>query len=142
MFVTSANGNIDYNVQCDSMDSTAANTGYVVRRRSVKSERSVHLNGPMEIQGRVESMSSASLQGDIAVRGKIEAYGNLVVRGNVTCQYVSFSVPQAVAKADSRTRDRIKSFGNVDIAGYVCCAYVQVPSSCTLLIVKLTIYPS
>ncbi|CAK7275267.1 hypothetical protein SEPCBS57363_006594 [Sporothrix epigloea] len=105
MHVTFADG-IDYNVQHDSMDSTAANAGYVVRRTSVKSERSIHLNGPMEVQGRVESMSSVTLQGDVAVRGKMEAYGNLVVRGNVTCH------------------DRIKSFGNVDIAGYVCCAYV------------------
>ncbi|CAK7218678.1 hypothetical protein SBRCBS47491_003590 [Sporothrix bragantina] len=103
MLVTFANGDVDYNMQDHSMDNNAANAGVVKKKRSVKSNTSIHLNGPMEVDGSVKSMGSVTFLGDIAVRDKIEAYGNIEVSGNMTCQ------------------DKIKSFGNMDIAGYVCC---------------------
>ena len=88
MLVTFANGDVDYNMQDHSMDNSADNADVVKKQRSVKSNTSIYLTGPMEVDGSVKSGGSLTFVGDIAVRDKIEAYGNIEVSGNMTCQYV------------------------------------------------------
>lgn len=85
MLLTFNSGDVDYNAQDHSADT---NSAVVKKKKSIKSNSSVHLVGPMEVDGSVKSMGSVSFLGDFAVRDKIEAYGNIEVSGNVTCQYV------------------------------------------------------
>ncbi len=83
MVLSFEDGDVDYNAQDHSGDS---NMAAVVKRRSIKSNTSINLAGPMEVEGSVKSMGSISFLGDFAVRDKIEAYGNVEVSGNLTCQ--------------------------------------------------------
>lgn len=59
------------------------------KKKSVKSNQAVHLQGPLDVDGSVKSMASIQFDGDFAIRDKIEAYGNIDVNGNLTCVYVS-----------------------------------------------------
>ncbi|OAA58544.1 hypothetical protein SPI_06617 [Niveomyces insectorum RCEF 264] len=101
MLLAFNDGDVDYNTIDHSTDD---NPAVVKKKKSIKSNSSVHLVGPMEVDGSVKSMGSIGFLGDFAVRDKIEAYGNIDISGNVTCN------------------DKVKSFGNIDIVGYVYCA--------------------
>jgi hypothetical protein len=61
--------------------------GGVRKRKSVKSEASVELVGPMEVDGSVKSMAAVTFTGDFSVRDRIEAYGDIDVNGSLTCRY-------------------------------------------------------
>ncbi|KAK4224146.1 inhibitor of growth protein 3 [Podospora fimiseda] len=74
------------------------------QKKSIKSEQSIDLRGPMEVDGSVKSMASVTLNGDISVRDRIEAYGDLSLSGNLNCS------------------GKIKSMGNVKISGSAVCA--------------------
>ena len=95
MMLTFSNGDVDYNTQDHTMDNSNANASVIKKKRSIKSNTSIHLTGPMEVDGSVKSMGSVSFLGDFSVRDKIEAYGNIDVSGNVTCQYVN-ALPCAI----------------------------------------------
>ena len=60
----------------------------VRRTRSVKSEDAVSLHGPLDVAGSVKSGRSITLNGDFTVEDKIEAYGSIDITGNVNCGYV------------------------------------------------------
>lgn len=59
----------------------------VRKRKSVKSEDSIELHGPMEVDGSVKSMGAVTFTGNFSVRDRIEAYGDITVNGNLTCRY-------------------------------------------------------
>lgn len=62
--------------------------GAIKKKKSIKSDSSVELKGPMEVDGSVKSMGAVTLNGDFAVRDRIEAYGNIDLNGNLTCRLV------------------------------------------------------
>jgi len=64
----------------------AAASAPVKKKKSIKSDSSVELKGPMEVDGSVKSMAGVTFNGDFAVRERIEAYGNIDVNGNLTCR--------------------------------------------------------
>lgn len=68
--------------------SVPAPRGRVKRKKSIKSETSIDLKGPMEVDGSVKSGAGVTFSGDFAVRDRIEAYGNINVNGSLTCRYV------------------------------------------------------
>jgi hypothetical protein len=68
--------------------SSAAQQATFKKRKSVKSDASVELRGPMEVDGSVKSMGGITFSGDFSVRDRIEAYGNIDINGNLTCKYV------------------------------------------------------
>lgn len=91
-----------YNTEAGSSSSSAAggmqqqqaaanNNASVMKTSSLKSEESMQLTGPMEVDGSVLSKRDITFQGDFAVRKRIEAYRNIEIDGNLTCQYVFFS---------------------------------------------------
>jgi hypothetical protein len=57
-----------------------------VRSQGVKSDASVDLQGPMEVDGCVKSMGNITFTGDFTVRGNIEAYGYIDLAGRLICQ--------------------------------------------------------
>ena len=57
----------------------------VPKTRSVKSEDAVSLQGPLDVAGSVKSGRSITLNGDFTVEDKIEAYGSIDITGNVNC---------------------------------------------------------
>lgn len=63
--------------------------GRVKRKKSVKSDSSIELKGPMEVDGSVKSGAGVTFNGDFAVRDRIEAYGNIDVNGSLNCKYVT-----------------------------------------------------
>lgn len=65
---------------------TAAASAPVKKKKSIKSDSSVELKGPMEVDGSVKSMAGVTFNGDFVVRERIEAYGNIDVNGNLTCR--------------------------------------------------------
>jgi len=67
--------------------------GGVKKRRSIKSEASIELVGPMEVDGSVKSMGAVTFTGDFSVRDRIEAYGDIDVNGSLTCRYASSMNP-------------------------------------------------
>lgn len=114
--------------------------GRVKRKKSVKSETSIELKGPMEVDGSVKSGAGITFSGDFAVRDRIEAYGNIDVNGNLNCKYVPtlpVHMPPLPVKrkiGDMRGQDKanrklrsnkIKSFGNVHINGSGVCRCVE-----------------
>ena len=63
----------------------ATGNGAVRKTRSVRSEDAVSLQGPLDIVGSVKSGRSITLNGDFTVEDKIEAYGSIEVMGSVNC---------------------------------------------------------
>lgn len=57
----------------------------IPRTRSVWSEDAVSLQGPLDVTGSVKSGRSVTLNGDFTVQDKIEAYGSIDIAGNVNC---------------------------------------------------------
>lgn len=57
----------------------------VRKTRSVRSEDSISLQGPLDIAGSVKSGRSITLHGDFTVEDKIEAYGAIDITGSVNC---------------------------------------------------------
>jgi len=60
----------------------------IKKKKSIKSDASIELKGPMEVDGSVKSMGAVTFNGDFAVRDRIEAYGNIDLNGNLTCRHV------------------------------------------------------
>jgi hypothetical protein len=58
----------------------------VKKKKSIKSETSVELKGPMEVDGSVKSMGAVTFTGDFSVRDRIEAYGDIDINGNLSCR--------------------------------------------------------
>lgn len=58
----------------------------VRKRKSIKSEASIEIVGPMEVDGSVKSMGAVTFTGDFSVRDRIEAYGDIDVNGSLTCR--------------------------------------------------------
>jgi hypothetical protein len=67
--------------------------GTIKKKKSIKSDSSVELKGPMEVDGSVKSMGAVTFNGDFAVRDRIEAYGNIDLNGNLTCRLVTLVRP-------------------------------------------------
>jgi len=61
----------------------------VKKKKSIKSDSSIELKGPMEVDGSVKSMGAVTFNGDFIVHDRIEAYGNIDLNGNLTCKYAS-----------------------------------------------------
>lgn len=69
----------------------SSSTGYTSgrhfkRARSVKSDEPLDLRGPLEVAGSVRSGRSINLEGDFIIRDKIDAYGDIVMNGSVSCE--------------------------------------------------------
>lgn len=73
-----------------SSSSSNQQTG-VRKRKSIKSEASIEIMGPMEVDGSVKSMGAVTFTGEFSVRDRIEAYGDIDVNGSLTCRYDLFS---------------------------------------------------
>ena len=67
--------------------------GGVKKRRSIKSEASIELVGPMEVDGSVKTMGAVTFTGDFSVRDRIEAYGDIDVNGSLTSRYACSANP-------------------------------------------------
>jgi hypothetical protein len=70
-----------------SSSSSHQQSGVKKKKKSVKSEASIELKGPMEVDGSVKSMGAVTFTGDFSVRDRIEAYGDIDINGNLTCRY-------------------------------------------------------
>ncbi len=64
-------------------------TSSVRKTKSVKSEDDIVLQGPLDIRGSVKSGRSITLNGDFTIDDKMDAYGAIDISGNVNCGYVS-----------------------------------------------------
>jgi hypothetical protein len=73
----------------DVAGSSSTSGGQVAKKKSIKSDSSVELRGPMQVDGSVKSMGAVTFKGDFSVRDRIEAYGNIEIDGSLTCQYVT-----------------------------------------------------
>ena len=74
--------------------------GEVKKRKSIKSEGSIEVVGPMEVEGSVKSMGGVTFNGEFSVRDRIEAYGDVEVSGNLSCGYVAFIVREELCKRE------------------------------------------
>jgi cytoskeletal protein CcmA (bactofilin family) len=55
------------------------------RSRSIKTDDSVDLQGPLEVEGSVKSGGNIGFHGDFVVREKIDAYGAIHINGSLNC---------------------------------------------------------
>lgn len=68
---------------------SSASGAVVKKKKSIKSETSIDLRGPLEVDGSVKSMASIKFDGDFAVRDRVEAYGDVGVHGTLNCRFVT-----------------------------------------------------
>jgi len=69
-----------------STDAASSPASSAHMKRGIKSNESLKLEGPMDVDGSIKSMGGVRFDGDFSVRDKIEAYGNVDVYGNLTCK--------------------------------------------------------
>lgn len=84
-------------------------SGGVKKRKGIKSEASIELMGPMEVDGSVKSMGAVTFTGDFSVRDRIEAYGDIDVNGSLTCRYAS--IPHLVDMLRHTPQDYVRQQG-------------------------------
>ncbi|KAK3379369.1 hypothetical protein B0T24DRAFT_519700 [Lasiosphaeria ovina] len=89
----------------------------IKKKKSIKSDSSVDLRGPMEVDGSVKSMGAVTLFGDFVVRDRIEAYGNIDLNGNMTCSGKLKSFGNVKIKGSALCADKVKIFGKLKVEG-------------------------
>ncbi|KAH6850285.1 hypothetical protein B0I37DRAFT_413694 [Chaetomium sp. MPI-CAGE-AT-0009] len=99
------------------LGSSSTGSGSVKKKKSIKSDDSLALRGPMDVDGSVKSMASVSFDGDFSVRDRIEAYGNLEVDGNLTCGGKVKSMGNVKVRGAVVCKDKVKIFGKLKITG-------------------------
>jgi hypothetical protein len=71
------------------------------KKKSIKSDASVDIKGPMEVDGSIKSMGAVTMTGDFIVRDRVEAYGNIDLDGNMTCRYVPMFITGSEKKEEA-----------------------------------------
>jgi hypothetical protein len=106
----------------------------VRKRKSIKSETSIEVVGPMEVDGSVKSMGAVTFTGDFSVRDRIEAYGDIDVNGSLTCRYDRPRISSSTCcitpanihvqwhkHTDCYCSSKVKSFGSLQVNGNALC---------------------
>ncbi len=91
------------------------------RSRSIHSEQSLELTGPLDVAGSIKARN-ISFGGDFIVSDAIDAYGDIEINGNMTAEYVTFLGKREVYETAAtvlmqRCRGRIKAFGDIKVNG-------------------------
>ena len=79
---------MSFDNQSGSSSGRHAGMAGLSQKKSIKSDSSIELEGPMEVDGSVKSMGGITFTGDFAIRDRIEAYQDIDLNGNLTCKYV------------------------------------------------------
>ena len=72
--------------------SSSSSGAKMKKKKSITSDHTVELRGPVEVDGSVKSMATVSFVGggEFVVRDRIEAYGDVELSGYLSCGYVFF----------------------------------------------------